>query len=84
MSGQSRNETIKIGRKSYSVETSLDEVSWARLVEFTDETLNKTDEALGPDRRLLLAWLNLAYVTDVHEMRLLSLLDDYDEEEKEG
>ena len=81
MSEQSRNRTIMIGRKSYSVETSLDEVSWSRLVAFTDETLNKTDETLGPDRRLLLAWLNLAYVTDVHERRLSDLLNNYDEEE---
>lgn len=83
MSEQSSNKTIVIGRKSYSVETSLDEVSWSRLVAFTEETLNKTDESLGPDRRLLLAWLNLAYVTEVYEKRLLSLLSDYDEEESE-
>ncbi len=80
MSGEIRQETVIVGRNRYSVETAIDQETWGRIMAFTDDVLSNTDQQTPPDRRLLLAWLNLVYWVDKQNSRLQDILASDDEE----
>ncbi|PIE53979.1 MAG: hypothetical protein CSA35_08350 [Dethiosulfovibrio peptidovorans] len=83
MAQEKNHGTVVVGPHRYDVGTDLDLATWERIHSIVEGALAETDPKASPDRRLLLACLNLVFSFDGHCQRLESLIEEYGEEEKE-
>lgn len=78
--GKTRQEIVMVGTNQYIIETAIDQAAWQRIMDFTEDVMSKIDRKITPDRRLLLAWLNLVYGLDKRCSRLKDMAESEDRE----
>ena len=71
-----RDVTLKVGKKSYHVKTSLDEESLARVSTLRAEITGELEDVLDQEKVLLLLVLQLAWSFE----KIRSKIDSFSEE----
>ena len=71
--------TVKIGKQTYNIRTTLDDENLLRVMNLITDVVERLDETLDQEKTLLLLCLQLGWTLE----KMRSKIDEYAEELKE-
>ncbi|NLM70459.1 MAG: hypothetical protein GX181_00680 [Synergistaceae bacterium] len=80
MTSSSRDVTIKVGKNSYSIKTTLDDDSLGRISSLLADAAERTDSSQDQEKVLLILCLQLAWALEKTLSKLEAISEELEKE----